>query len=542
MQTILDSLRIVLSIRNTITVNALINGIRHIPIIGKHIPETIYRVRAIKIIALIVSIQIELLRAFFGKFLIFAGLLLVSLLIGSVGYSSSTTFLYGFTLVSLYISLFINVFGITAEAKYAVFYLGMDAKKYILSVLFFRVFTTFAGYLIFGIPASLFAGVAWYLALLIPFAGVGLLVGKTGLMMYFYSRKLTAGKRTNKKGVPVSITGSSWLIILLSIILFVGGILGLLFVVNMNLWFIGEFFTLILALLFVPGFFLIRKIPYGLYRTALFSEDERMEMITKKQENEAKHVNQLKFGNAEAKSDKTGFAYLNDLFIKRHGRVLYGRMIGAIIGTAVTISLLGIYLYYELDRFEFPQKSTLRYVFTWHPGLFVFLLFVLNSTEAFARAMFANCDSALLNYGFYKTPKALLSMFTIRCKSAVKLNCIPAVMMTVFALVTIILTGGEDFFLQCLFTTLVIFISVILFSVRHMTLYYLIQPYNGDFMVKNHVYTFFNIFTGFFYVAMIFIPMDALILTVIMLVITVPYILISRLLIRKFGPKTFRVK
>ena len=70
MQTILDSLRIVLSIRNTITVNALINGIRHIPIIGKHIPETIYRVRAVKIIALIVSIQIELLRAFFGKFLI----------------------------------------------------------------------------------------------------------------------------------------------------------------------------------------------------------------------------------------------------------------------------------------------------------------------------------------------------------------------------------------------------------------------------------------------------------------------------------------
>ena len=133
-------------------------------------------------------------------------------------------------------------------------------------------------------------------------------------------------------------------------------------------------------------------------------------------------------------------------------------------------------------------------------------------------------------------------MFTIRCKSAVKLNCIPAVMMAVFALVTILLTGGKDFLLQCLFTALVIFISVILFSVRHMTLYYLMQPYNGDYMVKNHVYTFFNVLSGFFYFALIFIPMDALILTVILLVITVPYVLVSRLLIRKFGPKTFRVK
>jgi hypothetical protein len=68
------------------------------------------------------------------------------------------------------------------------------------------------------------------------------------------------------------------------------------------------------------------------------------------------------------------------------------------------------------------------------------------------------------------------------------------------------------------------------------------QPYNGDYMVKNHVYTFFNVLSGFFYFALIFIPMNALILTVILLVITVPYVLVSRLLIRKFGPKTFRVK
>ncbi|MBR3039141.1 MAG: hypothetical protein IKI20_00585 [Lachnospiraceae bacterium] len=543
MQTILDSLRIVLSIRNTITVNAIINGIRHIPIIGKHIPETVYRVRVIKIISLIISIHIELFKAFFGKLGIFAGLLLFALPIGKIGeYSSSTIFLYGFTVFSLIFFFLTNVFDITAEAKYAVFYLGMDAKKYILSILFYRGFNTLAGYLLFGIPAALLAGVAWYFAILIPFAGVGLLVGKTGLMMYFYSLKISSGRNVNRKGVPSSIAGNTWFNILMFFILFFGGAIGALWVIDLNLYLIGEVFVALFALLLIPGFFLIRKAPYGLYRTALFAEDERRQVTQVKQKEEMAHTKELRLGNAEATSDKNGFEFLNDLFIKRHAKVLLGRLIGACIGTAASIALLSVYLHYELDRFEFPKQSTLRYVFTKHPGIFVHLLFILNSTESFARAMFANCDSALLNYGFYKTPKALLRMFTIRCKSAIKLNCIPAIMMTVFAMVTIILTGGEDFFLQCLFTALLIFIAVILFSVRYMTMYYLMQPYNGDFMVKNHVYTFFNLFSGFFTIVLIFIPVNAMILTAVLVVIAVPYVLVSGLLVRKFAPKTFRVK
>jgi NADH:ubiquinone oxidoreductase subunit 6 (subunit J) len=75
-----------------------------------------------------------------------------------------------------------------------------------------------------------------------------------------------------------------------------------------------------------------------------------------------------------------------------------------------------------------------------------------------------------------------------------------------------------------------------------MTMYYLMQPYNGDFMVKNHVYTLFNLFSGFFTIVLIFIPVNAMILTAVMVVIAVPYVLVSGLLVRKFAPKTFRVK
>ena len=136
MRTILNSLRIILSIRNTININAILNGIRHLPIIGKHIPERIYGVRAIKIITLFFSLQIEIIKAFFGKLGMFALLALISFPIGSYFEgTSSTAFLYGLVILSLFIAMFSNVFAITAEAKYAVFHLGMDAKKYILAIL-----------------------------------------------------------------------------------------------------------------------------------------------------------------------------------------------------------------------------------------------------------------------------------------------------------------------------------------------------------------------------------------------------------------------
>ena len=66
MRTILNSLRIILSIRNTININLILHGIRSIPVIGKYIGEEIYGIRIIKIFAMIPAVTGEILRAFFG--------------------------------------------------------------------------------------------------------------------------------------------------------------------------------------------------------------------------------------------------------------------------------------------------------------------------------------------------------------------------------------------------------------------------------------------------------------------------------------------
>ena len=64
---ILNTLSIILRLRNTINVNGLLYGIRRLPIIGKLISDRIYGIRFIKILALIHSFNTEIFKAFAGK-------------------------------------------------------------------------------------------------------------------------------------------------------------------------------------------------------------------------------------------------------------------------------------------------------------------------------------------------------------------------------------------------------------------------------------------------------------------------------------------
>ena len=59
MQKTLNTLRIILSIENTVNINEILNAIRHIPFIGKYIPEKIYGLWIIKFLATVMSVISE---------------------------------------------------------------------------------------------------------------------------------------------------------------------------------------------------------------------------------------------------------------------------------------------------------------------------------------------------------------------------------------------------------------------------------------------------------------------------------------------------
>ncbi len=544
MRKILDSLRIGLSMRNTINVNSILHGIRSLPFVGKYIPERIYAIRVFKILALIISVHVEIFKAFFGQLALFLFLFFSATGISSfLNTSPRTAFLYEFLGLSFVICLSTNLFGNFPETEYCVIHLGMDAKNYIIARLLYKSVNRLVTHVFFGIPAALFAGVGWYIAIFIPLSGLGFLVAGLGIRMAVYAAKQRAGKKMNRNGVPISIEGNSAAIILVSALIIIIGMIVTPAIVMFDLYpaCVAVFVFSVLAS--VPGILLIRRFPYSLYRTAIFAEHAGALAVKEKSKKADRKKYEVKINESSGiNGELKGYGFLNRLFVKRHGKVLNGRLIGTVIGTAVVIAGASIYLYYELKNFDSPTKSTLRYVFSRHPGIFPILLFFANSSANMAHAMFANCDSKMLMFRFYRTPGALLTMFRLRTVTAIGYNLVPAVMMSVFAVVVLALTGGEEYTLQYFFTVLEILISMSFFSLRHMTLYYLLQPYTSDFMLKNYVYAFFTFFTGALCFILVFIPLPASFFAVSGIVLGVVYFVISNIMVYNLAPKTFRVK
>ena len=544
MRTILNSLRIILSIRNTISVNEIIHGIRSIPIIGKYIPETIYDVKIIKIIALILSVSGEILKAFFLKLALFVVLFFASGVVSSYDdFSQKGVFLYGFLYVSLAGAFVYNVFKNTPEADYAVFHLGMDAKKFVTARFFYDSFNVVLGYAVFGIPLALLSRVDWYLALLLPLAGVGFKAVPLGIEMSVYAAKQARGKKKNRKGVPVSVEGNVIVnSLVMSFVIVAGLILGG-WLTYKGLFMPVTIIYVLTALAVFPGILLMKKFPFGLYKTALYAEKTRSELVKEDAKKQRNGNVKVVINEAEGSRSKAkGYRYLNELFMKRHQKIFWKREIIAIISVLGTIALMSLFFRFEMSELDDGTESIVRFLFSKHPGLFIFALFILNTGAYMSHAMFASCDSSMLVYGFYRTPDALRKMFRLRIMSVTKFNLIPAVLMAVFCIVTLAFSGGERFFGEYLFTTLTLIVFTAYFSIRNVTIFYLLQPYASDFAIKSKLFLYLNFILGTVFFILIFIKMPSWFTCVFGILLTGAYFFIADKLVYKFAPKTFRIK
>ncbi len=543
MRTMLSTLGIILSLRNTININEILNGIRHIPIIGKNISARIHGIRIIKILALIPSVISEIFKAFFGQLCMFGFLFVASAAIGSLKiYDARGIYLYVFLIISLMGVFFYNIFRISTEVKYAVFYMGMDAKRFIQARFLYNVITVVFGHTFFGIPTAILAGVPWYLAILIPVAGVGFKASTLGIQMSVYAAKQAAGRKMTKKGMPVSIVGNDILNGVFFSIVFFAGLFSMPLFFYFNLFPLSVVIYLLAVISIVPGILLMKRFPYGLYRTALFAEQTRSEITKQAAKKEIRQRNEVKFSrNTDIRIEAKGYRFLNELFFERHKKVFLVRLIITSLFIIGAIALVSMLLRYEIKFYD-PSESVVRFVFSRHPGFFLFILYCINSGSSMAHAMFANCDAAMLSFAFYKTPSSIRKMFRLRLVSVIKYNLLPAILIAIYSIVVLAITGGQDYFLQYLWSVLLLFPALVFFSVRHLALYYLLQPYSADFTVKSGWYGFLGFLMGAVVTLIMILPIPAWILCLAGVVISVGYIFLADFLVYKFAPRLFRVK
>ena len=545
MLTILKTFGIIRALENTINVNVILNGLRKIPIIGKYIPEKIYSVKIFKIYATFLSVQYEIVRAFFGKLGLFAAVFFFAVVFTNFKENSSAcAYIYSFLTASLIAMTAFNAFRITTAAEYAVFHLGMDAKNYVQANIFYDVVKTFIGYTVFGIPTAIIAGVQWFVALLIPFAGAGFITMNLGIQMTLFAWKRAVTKKEGKKLSRGKVEGGLVLKFIFLFALFTAAFAITPFFIYKDLYWPGVIIVLIAGLSFIPGILLIRRFPYMLYRNIISQEREKDEIV--KEINKSANHPQSKVSvnkSAGIKEDIKGYKYLNELFLKRHAKTLFFRFVWTILGTLSAIVLASFYMRVELMHTFDPDKMLMRFFFISHPAFYPLILLFTNLGVYMSEVMYKSCDSTFLTFAFYRKPGTFREMYRLRIMSVIKYNLPLTTAIALFCVVVTFLTGGEDYFFETVLNIIIIYSAMVFYSVRYMTLHYLIQPFTQK--VKNLnalLYYSFPMFSFVFWLVLLIAGAPAFAVAPLCIMLAVANYYLGDRLVYKYAPRVFKVQ
>lgn len=230
-----------------------------------------------------------------------------------------------------------------------------------------------------------------------------------------------------------------------------------------------------------------------------------------------------------------GYAYLNALFFARHRSLIttpvYKRL--AIIagfcaaGTAAVLTFDGVR--------ELVAGANMFIVLTY---LILVMSFLLVGERA-CRAMFYHCDLSLMRYSFYR--QAAHRHYRLRLVRLAGYNL--AVGAALAAALSVILHLADAATMQELTLLWVSVLAMsIFFSVHHLLMYYLLQPYSPELNVKNPFFFLAGMVISAGFVTSILIRPSPLAFTAAAVVLTLIYVITSVQLVRRVGARTFRIK
>lgn len=232
-------------------------------------------------------------------------------------------------------------------------------------------------------------------------------------------------------------------------------------------------------------------------------------------------------------SHLSGMTYLNALLFDRYKKVLYKKVRNWVLAVGVILVSLEAFRYY-LEPFTLTDAVLLQAL----PFSFM-IMYVASSGKVVAQMVFVNCDISMLHYPFYREAKTIIAGFNYRFLQTFKLNLIFA-----FSLFLAIMALGRfAFSLETILLTALLLISLTaLFSFHDLFIYYILQPFTKDMEVVNPVYKFLS--GALYWVAYLNTQLDLGSHTYILLVslAMITYVSIGYWILLKKAPQTFRLK
>lgn len=521
----LKTLRLSFSLKNTYRVNAILHALKQIPGIKQILPDALYQVRGLKIFANLLAILWELITIFLFKFLYFV-LMVCGLGLLRPEFQSREAFLHILFLLTLAGS-FMNttLFDVTRDKYYAIILLRMNARSYTLVNYGYYLIKVVVGFLPCVLLFGWSRGVPLWLCLLVPFAVAGTKLAADSYSLLDYVK--TGHVRNDSKWKKWPWILSAVLLALAYLPLLVGIVLPL--EVSAVLWVLCIPAGL-LGLHHIISYRYFREFHQELLAN-LFSQMDK----TKKA---AKKANERLISTDTAiTSQKKGFEYLNELFIKRHRKILWRSTIRIAVGCAVLCCGALMLMYYKPET----KAEINGVVMTWLP-YFSFIMYMINRGTNFTNALFMNCDHSLLTYSFYKQPKFVLRLFQIRLWEIMKVNALPALVIGFGLAVILFVSGGTENPLDYVVLVVSILAMSMFFSIHYLTAYYLLQPYTAGTEMKSGTYRIVMSLTYVVCYVMMNLRLPILVFGVACIVFCVLYSVAASILVYKFAPQTFRLR
>lgn len=515
-------------IKNAYRTNTFIYSIKQFPILKKLLKDTLYSNKILKVLGTIVSIIMELMSIFLGKFL-YVWLVIFSLLpLYSV--SKVDLFLHFFFFLTL-AGAFMNtyMFNPTKDKYYAMFTMRLDARMYTLSDFYYRMITVFVGF----IPFILFFGHLIHLPLWIAFViPVFIVSAKMLANIYFLMKYEKYGIITDENHPAKGI----WIFVGICLLFTYG-----LPYINIVLpWWLTLICMSLFILISIFGISYLHHFKYyrEVYKRILTEGNMNMASYkTNTVDVQREQMMKQMDIHSDITSTKHGYAYFNDLFVKRHSKLLLRSAKKTALISLVIIIIVSLTLWVNPPLAKMINRALLIAL-----PYFVFVMYIINRGQVVSQAMFMNCDHSMLTYSFYRSPKAILSLFKERIKSVVLINLVPAIILGLGLSVILYLTGGTD----NTYNYLIIFSSIIamsvFFSIHHLVIYYLLQPYNVESETKSSTYTIVNVITYFACYYCLRVQMPTTYFGIATIIFAVCYCIISLIIAYKLAPKTFKLR
>lgn len=521
------TLKLSFSLKNTYRVNGILFSLKQIPILKKLLPATLYKVKGLKIFAGVLSVLWEIASPFIGKLIYIAAMVCgVGMLYEKL--PADQVFLHVLLFLTIIGSFAnTNLFHPTKDKYYAMFLMKMDARQYTLVNYFYSMAKVVIGFIPGMILLGTGSGVPLWLCLLLPFCIAGMKLFVAAISLWDYERR-GFGYNENK------LSKYLW-----------GSVAALLCVTygppafGMALPAIVSTIAFLLCIpLGVAG--MIKVLAFRDYRAInrelLSGLMNQMDSTAKSKIAKQKIEKKISV-DVSVTGSRKGFEYLNELFIKRHKKILWNsiKKISYICLFIVIAVLTAIFLKPEAK----PAVNSV--VMTWLP-YFAFVIYAINRGMNFTQALFMNCDHSLLTYSFYKRPDFVLKLFQIRLREIMKINAVPALIIGIGLALILFVTGGTENPLNYAVLIVSVLCMSLFFSIHYLTIYYLLQPYNAGTELKSGTYRVVVTVTYLICFFLMQVRMPILVFGIMTIVFCVVYSIIASILVYRYAPKTFRIR